>query len=181
MNKILARAARRLLLLVLPIASIGLAGIGCKTPPTETDARMTGLESMCASTADARSARSARQALYERLGGYDRILELTTEIVRLHHLNRDFDRFMPMVDDARLAKQVADFMAAGTGGDEEYEGLSLPESHRHLKLSDADFLSAGNDVMKAMGNLGYGQDETEEVVCLLVSLKDQVLQESLSQ
>lgn len=159
-------------LLAFVLASLPLSG--CRKP-TETEARMAGLVAMCDGTADARSARHAKQALYERLGGYDRILELTTEIVRLHHLNPDFERFMPMVDDQRLAKQVADFMAAGTGGDEEYGGLGLPESHRHLKLDDADFLSAGSDVMKAMGNLGYGKDETEEVVCLLVSLKDQVL------
>ncbi len=161
------------LALILVIAA-ATAMAGTKKAPT-TEEQMTGLQSMCDGSATARSARHAQEALYHRLGGYDRILELTTEIVRLHELNPEIKPMLEHVDNKMLAKHVADFMAAGIGGTETYTGRDLPSSHAHLRLTDADFLSAGGDVMTAMNNLGYGQEEIDEVVCILVSLKDQVV------
>jgi len=51
----------------------------------------------------------------------------------------------------------------------------MPSSHAHLELSRADFLSAGHDVATGMANLGYGEAETQEFVCILVSMKDMVI------
>ena len=144
-------------------------------PAPTVDDQMKGLQTMCSEAADAQAERQAAKSLYERLGGYDSILEITTEIVRLHSINDQIKHTLDGVDHKMLAKHVADFVAAGTGGDEEYTGRDLPSSHVHLKLTDADFLSAGGDVMQAMKNLEHGQEEIEEVVCILVSLKDQVV------
>jgi hemoglobin len=141
------------------------------------DAQMKGLVGMCQESADAVAERQAAKSLYDRLGGYDKIMALTTEIVRLHQINPDFRLMMGYVDGDHLAKQVADFMAAGTGGTEKYDGRNMVDAHSHLKMTNADFLSAGSDVMKAMKNLGYGENETNEVVCILVSMKDMVIYE----
>lgn len=137
--------------------------------------QMTGLQNMCTASADARVARQAETSPYERLGGYDRILDFCKEIVRLHRINPDFEVMVRHVDGDKLARNVADFISAGTGGDATYSGRSLPASHSLLRLTDADFLSAGADVMTAMKNKGYGQNEIDEMVCILVSLKDQVV------
>jgi hypothetical protein len=51
----------------------------------------------------------------------------------------------------------------------------MPSAHAHLELSKADFLSAGGDVTAAMQNLGYGEEEIQEFVCILVSMKDLVI------
>ena len=156
------------LFLVMPLTLWG------QDSPSVED-QMTSLKDMCAQTSEARIARHAEKSLYERLGGYDEILKLTHEIVRLHGENPAIVHTLKNVDVNNLAKLVADFIAAGTGGTTEYKGRSLPASHDHLKLTDAHFLAAGGDVMKAMQNLGHGQEETEEIVCILVSLKDQVV------
>jgi len=44
-----------------------------------------------------------------------------------------------------------------------------------MHLTDADFLAAGGDVVQALTNLGYGQDEIDQVICILVSLRDQAV------
>ena len=139
--------------------------------------RMSALEAMCESSAEARSGRHAESSLYERLGGYDSILAITTEVVRLHNVNDSIKRVMVDVDDEKLAKHVADFMSAGTGGDAKYTGRDLHSSHVDMHLTDADFLSAGGDIITAMKTLGHGQEEIDEVVCIFVSLKDQVITE----
>ena len=145
-----------------------------KKEPTVAE-MMTGLQTMCEESAGARTARHEAKPLYDRLGGYDRILKLTQTIVAFHAENDEIKRTLKGVDHDLLAKHVADFMAAGTGGTAEYTGRTMPAAHAHLELTDADFLSAGGDVIKAMKSLDYSQEEIDEVVCILVSLKDQVV------
>jgi len=137
--------------------------------------QMAALQQMCSDTEVERAERHAAEALCVRLGGYERIHELTREVVRLHNQNDAIKHMFVHVDAEGLARKVADFVASGTGGPQTYSGRDLPSSHENLHLTDADFLSAGNDIVTAMQTKGYGQNEIDEVVCILVSLKDQVV------
>ncbi len=166
------RILRMMAIVAVGLVSTGLAVAG---DSSTVDEQMAGLVQMCADSEDARVARQTDKPLYYRLGEYDAILELTAEIVRLHHINPDFDRFMDEVDDQELAKNVADFVSTGTGGPKVYTGRDMPSSHAHLELSKADFLSAGNDVGMAMNNKGYSEEEIQEFICILVSMKDLVI------
>jgi len=75
-----------------------------------------------------------------------------------------------------VSKRVADFMISGMGGPAVYKNRpTLPDSHRHMKLTNADFMAAGADVIQAMKNLEYGQNEIDEVVCALVGLRPMVV------
>jgi hemoglobin len=158
-----------ILAMALPVA---LAGAG-ETPTVEE--QINGLTKMCTDTADARAQRQAEAALYDRLGGYDRIHQLAGEWVRLHGQNDAIKQMFTHIDAQNLSKHVADFVAAGTGGSQSYTGRAMPAAHSHLRLTDADFLAAGGDIVTGMQSMGYGQDEIDEIVCILVSLKDQVV------
>jgi hemoglobin len=162
---------------ILAALVISMCSVGAANPNDAPNVaeQIAGLQQMCADTADARAQRHAEQPLYERLGGYDRIHEFIREVVRLHFENEALDRIMVGVDGEKLAKNVADFTAAGTGGPNNYGGRSMPDAHAHLELTDADFLQAGGDIVQAMQTMGYGQNEIDEFVCILVSLKDQVV------
>lgn len=170
---ILHAPVRGAALALLLIAAPAVAGDGEATP----EAQVLDLETMCAQSADARAARHADTPLYERLGGQEKIEELVTEIVRLHDENPAFERFMGDVDHEALVHGVTAFMVSGTGGPSVYEGRSMPDAHAHLKLTNADFLAAGGDVIQAMKNLGYGEEETQEMVCILVGLRAAVVVE----
>lgn len=145
-----------------------------EAPPSTAD-RIAGLEAQCAATADARAERHAARPLFERLGGDKKIHELLHEVVRLHLQNPAIAGDFDGLDPDHVADRVAEFVIAGTGGPAVYDGPSLTESHARLHLTDDDFLAAGGDVVQAMTNLGYGQDEIDEVVCILVGLRDQVV------
>jgi hemoglobin len=168
--RLLIRPLLLFALLAVPL----LAFAGEEKAPTAED-HMNGLVEMCAASAEARAQRHTDKSLYERLGGYDRILEMTTEVVRLHTVNDQIKHTVANVDKKALAKHVADFMAAGIGGTAEYTGRDLKSSHVHLELTDADFLAAGGDIITAMRSMDYGQEEIDEVVCMFVGLKDQVV------
>jgi hemoglobin len=137
--------------------------------------QMAALEAMCAGNAEARTERHAAQPLFERLGGEEKIHALTREIVRLHLENENIDYFFSDLDAEKVAHRVALFMIGGTGGPAVYDGPELRDSHADMGLTNADFLHAGADVIQAMKNLDYAQNEIDEVVCILVGLRDQVV------
>ena len=168
-NAISSRVATVVAVLVLAAAAAGAGDA-----PTVAE-QINGMQKMCTDSAEARSQRQAADALYNRLGGYDKISEFTTEVVRLHNQNDAIKHMFTYVDSERLATHVADFVAAGTGGTQTYSGRTMPASHANLELTDADFLSAGGDIVTAMKSMGYGENEIQEIVCILVSLKDQVV------
>ena len=166
------RTQTKWILAAFVMAMLSVTVAGANDAPTVAE-QIGGMQAMCADTEQARAQRQADDALYNRLGGYDRILEFTTEVVRLHNQNDAIRHLFTRVDLEALAKHVADFFAAGTGGSASYTGRAMPAAHQHLHLTDADFVSAGGDIVTAMQSLDYGQEEIDEVVCILVSLKDE--------
>jgi hemoglobin len=139
------------------------------------DQQVAGLEASCAASAAERASRHARTPLYQRLGGEPGIHAITREVVRLHLQNPPIRHYFEKLDPDAVAKRVAEFIISGTGGPRVYQGPDLTTSHRSMKLTNRDFVLAGGDVVQAMKNLKYGQEEIDEVVCTLVSLRAQVV------
>jgi hemoglobin len=173
-----------LLATILAVCALGagpvLAGADEDTTPAPTpasaDTQVLELEKMCEANADARAARHAATTLYERLGKDEGVHRLTREIVRLHLQNEQIGHMFADLDNDLVAERVAEFMISGMGGPAVYQDRpSLPDSHRRLELTNSDFVSAGGDVIQAMKNLEYGQDEIDEVVCALVGLRSMVV------
>jgi hemoglobin len=146
-----------------------------KEAAPSVEEQMAGLQSMCEETSTARAERQAAEPLYDRLGGYDKIHECMEKIIELHLENDEIKHTMEGVDYEQLADHLTDFVSAGTGGTAEYTGRDIKSAHEHLKLTDADFLSAGGDIVKAMKSMEYGENEINEIICILVSMKDQVV------
>ena len=107
--------------------------------------------------------------------GEEKIHAMVAEIVRLHLENEDLDYIMEGVDTDKLVDGVSVFFVAGTGGEAKYDGPDLMESHEHMKLTNALFLSAGQDVAQGMKNVGMGENEIHEMMCIFVSLRSQVV------
>jgi len=139
------------------------------------DQQVAGLEASCAASATERVSRHARTPLYQRLRAEQGIHAITREVVRLHLQNPPIRHHFEKLDPDVVAKHVAEFIISGTGGPHAYQGPDLTTSHRSMKLTNRDFVLAGGDVVQAMKNLKYGQEEIDEVVCTLVSLRAQVV------
>jgi hemoglobin len=139
---------------------------------TETiDAMVAG----CAASAEARTARHNAQPLYERLGGHETITEFAANLIELHLSNDVVQSYFEGVDLNQLSTHLVDFIGAGTGGPEAYKGRSMPASHAGMMITPEVFLSAGGDIGAAMQAVGWGADEQEEFMCIILSMKDAVL------
>ena len=139
--------------LILPASAMAEG----EAEPTPED-MIAQMEAQCAANSEVMAARQAESPLYDRLGGYEKINALTTKIIELHEQNEAIQHLMDGVDGEALARHVADFMASGTGGPQKYTGRDMVSAHEHLKLTDADFLSAGGDIVKAMKSFDYGEE-----------------------
>lgn len=174
----MTRSILKSLILTLALVSVlpAMSAFAGEEPAAPTvDEQLAGLVAMCTASAEDRAARQAETSLFDRLGGEEKIHELTREIMRLHTVNPAIHHLVDDVDAKKVAYRVAQFMISGTGGPQVYEGPTLTESHVALKLTNADFLSAGGDVIQAMKNMEYGQEEIDEMVCIFVGLRPMVV------
>ena len=165
---------------VLLLSSVVVASAVAQAPAPARPAPPAGeqvaaLEASCAASAADRAARHAAKPLFERLRGEEGINDLTREVVRLHLQNPAIRHFFDGLDTDAVARHVAQFMISGTGGPKVYQGPDLTTSHRRMNLTNADFVSAGGDIVQAMKNLKFGQPEIDEVVCTLVALRPLVV------
>lgn len=169
-----------LVLALAPAASAGdAAGDHSAADPGPTVAeQVAGLEAMCAANSEAMATRQSEKSLYERIGGEEKIHEIVTEVVRLHGQNEQIAHLLDGVDQSHLIEMVTQFLVVATGGGGEYTGKGMVEAHDHLKLTNADFLAAGGDVIQSMKTAGCGEDEIQEVVCAFVGLRKAVVIES---
>lgn len=156
----------------------GRAGEPPKPANESTPARrILAMEQGCAATAAERQKRQAERSLFVRLGGEEKILALTREIVRRHRQNPAIGHYFAKADPEVAARRAAQFITAGTGGPAVYKGPDLRTTHARMGIGNEDFLSAGGDIVEAMKTLGHGPNEIDELVCTLVSLRDQVVRE----
>lgn len=140
--------------------------------PHESIAR---IKHSCREAADAIRQRQAEQSLYDRIGGREELRAVVDEIIRLHRQNDAIAHHFEGVNADRAAAGVTDWMAAHYGGPADYTGRNMIETHAHMEVTDAQFLAAGGDIKKALGNLGYGKKITQEVVCSLMPYHEQVV------
>ena len=129
----------------------------------------------CDACAEDRAARHAETPLYQRLGGHEKIEEFVATLIDLHLRNELVKPYLEGVDLDRLSTNLVDFIGAGTGGSETYTGRSVADSHAGMGITPEVFLAAGGDIGAAMQAVGWGADEQQEFLCIILSMKDDVI------
>lgn len=76
---------------------------------------------------------------------------------------------------AKVKKHTRQFLGAGTGGPETYEGQDMPAAHRGMNVSEAKFLHVLDDIINALDKNNIDQHSKNEVLAISYSLKDQIV------
>jgi len=116
-------------------------------------------------------------SLYERLGGEESIRAIVTDIVALHHAN---PAISPRYDnakksDAELINLVVDLIGSGTGGPQEYTGMSMPEAHKGMNVNEAEFVAVVDDILEAMVKHGVGEREKADMLAIAYGMKNDIV------
>jgi len=118
--------------------------------------------------------------LYEHLGGATGISSMVDDIVDAHLSNPVIKaRFLPYLDQpervAAIKKHTCDFLSAGSGGLEKYTGRSMPETHRGMNISEAEYMAVVDDIMGVMEKHGIVESARKDVLAITYALKGDIL------
>ena len=113
--------------------------------------------------------------LYARLGGRPGIEAIASDIWDNHIKNPIINNRYAASDPVTVKRLVTELCCAGFGGPETYSGKDMITAHKGMNINEAEFIAVCDDVLKALDMNQAGQREKDEVLCILYSLKDQVV------
>lgn len=114
-------------------------------------------------------------SLYERLGGLSGISAIVDDIWGNHVSNPLIKQRYEASDPENVKRLVREMFCAGTGGSETYTGRDMLTAHKGMNISDEEFVAVIDDVLKAMEKNNSGQVEKDEVLCILYSMKSEIV------
>jgi hemoglobin len=118
--------------------------------------------------------------LFERLGGTPGINALVEDIVALHMENPAIRvRFRPYLDTpdtlAMTKQHLCAFLEAGSGGTAQYSGRSMPDAHRGMNISEAEYMAALDDILAALRKNNIDEQSQKDVLAIAYSLKGDII------
>lgn len=128
-----------------------------------------------------------RPSLYDRLGGVYNIATVVDDFI---------DRIMvderlnanPRVDEAHhrvsppgFKYLVTEMVCWASGGPQTYSGRSMGDSHRHLMITDQEWLAFMDDFKQSLDQFEVPQPEQEELTAIVESTKEAIVVEPLQE
>lgn len=115
--------------------------------------------------------------LFERLGGREGLHALMENIVANHFANPTVCTRYENAKATReeLTEGAFEFFCTGLSGVPTYTGLSLVDAHRGMNISDQEFVSVIDDILKAMNSRGVEQLEQAEALKILWDMKPEIV------
>ena len=128
-----------------------------------------------------------RPSLYDRLGGVYNIAVVVDDFI---------DRVMgdprlnanPRVDEAhhRVSPQgfkyyVTEMLCWAAGGPQTYSGRTMGDTHRHLMITDEEWVAFMEDLQQSLDRFEVPQPEQDEVKAIVESTKEAIVVEPLQE
>lgn len=119
------------------------------------------------------------KTLYERLGGYDGITGFVNDLLPRLESDSQLGRFWQNRGDDGIKREkqlLIDYLCSNAGGPVYYTGRDMKLSHVGMKINESDwsvFLGHAGDTMAA---LSVPQQECDEIVAFVLSLKDDIVE-----
>jgi len=114
-------------------------------------------------------------SLYDRLGGMPAISAVVDDFVGNVLADIRISKKFARSDATRLVANLKDFVCYATGGPCEYKGLSMKESHRHMRVTGGEFNALVEDLVKTLDKFKVGEREKRELLSALAALKEDIV------
>jgi hemoglobin len=128
----------------------------------------------------AAQAASESPTLYDRIGGEPAARAICEDIWTNHTVNPIVNNRFSNSDPVYVKQMVFEIFAAATGGPVEYTGKDMLTTHASMNISDMEFNAVVDDVLKALDMNNVGAAERGEVLAILWSIKDQIVNPKLT-
>ena len=117
------------------------------------------------------------ETIYDRVGGYDGLKRIATDILALHHANPVLERRYGVSpkNDEELIKLVTELLASVTGGTETYTGMNMHDAHTGMNINHEEFLEVLTDISKALKKNDVSQADHDAIMNMNFGLMGEVL------
>ena len=119
------------------------------------------------------------KTLYERLGGYDAVAAVASDLLPRLQSDSRLARFWQNrgEDGVRREKQLLiDFLCARAGGPLYYTGRDMKTSHKGMKISESDWAAFLGHLNATLEAFKVPQAERDEVVAFVQSTKRDIVE-----
>ncbi len=121
--------------------------------------------------------------LYQRLGGYDAIAAVVDDFVGRLASDPKFTRFFAghSQDSIKKIRQhIVDQLCEATGGPCYYTGRDMKTAHAGLGISEEDWNASVVHLVATLDKFNVPQQEKDEVIGAIASMKDQIVEKSMT-
>jgi hemoglobin len=123
----------------------------------------------------ASAARDVSMTLYDRYGGYETFSRIVESFYRAVLRESSLQPYFTGVDMQRLMTHQTQFLAVALGGPVTYDGRSLADAHRRLRIQEADFNLVAELLVEALEDGGMAADDIETVVGIVLGTRAQIV------
>jgi hemoglobin len=119
------------------------------------------------------------KTLYERLGGYDGITGFVENLLPRLKADALLGRFWENRGDDGVNREkqlLIDFFCSSSGGPVYYTGRDMKVSHKGMNISEKDWSVFFEHAGATMAELSIPQQECEDVVAFVSSLKGDIVE-----
>ena len=119
-------------------------------------------------------------SLFIRLGGTEGITSIVDDVVATHMENPNIKAvFLPYNEKpeqlALIKKHTVEFFSAGSGRKIDYTGKSMPNAHRGMNISPAEYMYVVDDIMLVLDEHNIDEESKKDVLAILWSLKGMII------
>ena len=116
-----------------------------------------------------------QKSLYDRLGGQPAITAVVDDFVGNVAADSRINGFFAKTDIPRLKRLLVEQICAGTGGPCTYTGRSMPEAHRGMHITDAQFGALVEDLQKSLNKFKVPEKEQSDLLGILGPMKPAIV------
>ena len=116
-----------------------------------------------------------QKTLYDRLGGQPAITAVVDDFVGNVAADNRINGFFAKTDIPRLKRLLVEQICAGTGGPCTYTGRSMPEAHKGMHITDAQFGALVEDLQKSLNKFKVPEKEQSDLLAILGPMKPSIV------
>lgn len=113
--------------------------------------------------------------LYKRPGEEPGIRKIINYVLDKNSNNPLIAHHFRNIDMNKLKQIVFEFFSMGTGGPHQYNGRDMRTAHTGMGINEEEWKTATDDTIWALDKNGVGQEEKNEVIAILESLKGDIV------
>jgi hemoglobin len=121
------------------------------------------------------SGTTAKQPLYDRLGGKGAIQAVVDDFIGNVAADARINKRFANADIPRLKTKLVEQICEASGGPCKYTGATMLDAHRGMNVTDAEFTALVEDLVKSLDKFKVPSQEKGELLAALGGMKPQIV------